>query len=191
MGEKRVSLMRSSEDVVRIPRPIPLRVLLVEADSRERDRLGRALEEAGFEVLQCPGPGGPDYVCVGGRGERCPLAEAADVIVLDLWLRSDTIMTGTPGWELLSFYGSMAKPVVALSAPGDPFTPMGEGSVAVLRRPPELTELIAAVVRLASGSADPIRVIETSETAPRRKDQPAEAARPADIRAPASGHLAG
>jgi hypothetical protein len=43
-------------------------VLLVERDSEERDLIGGWLENAGYDVLACPGPSAPDYTCIGGDG---------------------------------------------------------------------------------------------------------------------------
>jgi hypothetical protein len=60
------------------------------------------LRQAGLRVIACPGPQPPIYICVGGRGDRCPLAVDADVVVLDLWLASDTMLRGTPAMQLLS-----------------------------------------------------------------------------------------
>jgi DNA-binding response OmpR family regulator len=94
-------------------------VLVVEHDAELRDRMGEWLEEAGFDVLACPGPTRPDYTCVAGREKPCPLAHAADVVVLDLWLASDSVLSGTSSTELLTYYLSSEKPVVALSARHD------------------------------------------------------------------------
>ena len=61
-------------------------VLVVEHDDDERARIGRLLEREGFDVILCPGPGAPDYICAGGRGLPCPIAQDADVVVLDMRL---------------------------------------------------------------------------------------------------------
>ena len=82
------------------------KVLLVEAETAERERLGDLLERAGFDVVECPGPSGPDYTCVGGREGRCALVEPADIVVLDLWLESDTMLCGTQSGELIGLYWS-------------------------------------------------------------------------------------
>src|SRR5439155_17121019 len=55
-------------------------VLLVNLDATERDGLGEALEDAGFQVLDCPGPSFPDYTCIGAREGYCPLVEHADSV---------------------------------------------------------------------------------------------------------------
>ena len=39
-------------------------VLLVESDHAESERLGRALEDAGYEVITCPGPAAPEFACI-------------------------------------------------------------------------------------------------------------------------------
>ncbi len=124
-------------------------VLLVEADRTQRERLGEALERAGFEVIECTGPVGPDYICVGGRDGWCPLADGADVVVLDLWLESDTALTGTPASELLRLYLGCGKRVVTLGLKelvDHDFT--GE-PVIHLDRMPEPEELVCVVRTVA------------------------------------------
>ena len=90
-------------------------VLVVEQDRELRDRMGGWLEADGHEVLACPGPSHPDYTCVVGRGSPCTLADAADVVVLDLWLASDRMLLGTSSKQLLRYYVSTGRPVVALA----------------------------------------------------------------------------
>ncbi len=120
-------------------------VLLVEPDAELRDLIGGWLEEAGYDVLVCPGPSRPDYSCVAGRGKPCPLAHAADVVVLDLWLASDSVLEGTSSFELLSYYLRSGKPVVAM-APGHDQTELFklflEESLVVVEWPPERQELL-------------------------------------------------
>jgi hypothetical protein len=118
-------------------------VLIVEADPQERDRLGSALERSGFDVLGCTGPTGPEYVCVGGRAGRCALIDGADVVVLDLWLRSDGAMVGTPSSELLRVYLAAGRPVVTLGTPDD--HGFAEEPVIHLERTPEPEDLVRAV----------------------------------------------
>jgi CheY-like chemotaxis protein len=92
------------------------RVLLVEADPSNRQRYGQWLEENGYQVLTCPGPSAPDYVCVGGRRGRCPLVEPADVVVLGLDLDSEIEEEGTSAFDLLSLYTGAGRPVVAVGS---------------------------------------------------------------------------
>jgi hypothetical protein len=127
---------------VGVRRPI---VLVVEADDEERDRLGSALERGGFEVIQCPGPVAPEYVCVGSLDGRCPLVSVADAIVLDLWLESDTVMVGTSAHELLDLYLASAKPVVTLGSVVEPDHRFEDGRVTRLSRMPEPDEVVRAV----------------------------------------------
>ena len=128
------------------------RILLVESDPAERDRLGSWLQAAGFDVLTCPGPREPDFTCIGTKYETCPLAQVADAVVLDLLLESDMLMTGTTGWELLLYYGSLGKPVVALSDANDAVRPTPGGAVALVRRPPERGALVDAVMQVGPGA---------------------------------------
>ncbi|MGZ4119759.1 MAG: hypothetical protein ACXVQS_03775 [Actinomycetota bacterium] len=94
-------------------------VLVVEADeSRGRDLKGW-LQDAGFNTLACAGPRGPSYLCNEEHAPWCLLPIAADLIVLDLHLESDTMMEGTAGWQLLAHYRDLGKPVVALTEPTD------------------------------------------------------------------------
>lgn len=136
----------------RAPRPSTT-VLLVEPDPRTRSTIGGWLASAGHQVLVCPGPGEPDYSCLGGRGCACPLADAAGVVVLNLRQDSDEAMLGVPGWRLLLYYVERGRKVVALADAEDPVHPFPDADVAVVRRPPERSKLIEAVRALATGRA--------------------------------------
>jgi len=125
----------------------PRTVLLVEHDAQSRLVLGEWLEGAGCTIETCPGPTGPGYTCIGSRGGRCPLADSADVVVLDLRLASDIAMKGTPAWHLLTYYMTLGKPVIALVGDDDPVHPLPDEQVQVLPRAPTFDELIAAVRR--------------------------------------------
>jgi hypothetical protein len=118
-------------------------VLLVESDEPERRRLGKALEEAGYEVIACPGPTAPDYTCIGGREGYCPLLERADVVVLDPWLAGDEIGVGTSSDDLLALYAGSGRTVVAIDAVS--LDPVARGSVIRLDRHPEARAVVAAV----------------------------------------------
>ena len=89
-------------------------VVLVVAGEDVRAGIGPRLEEGGFEVMLCPGPRGPEYRCVGGRVGACPLANGADVVVLDAWLPGDDALDGTPSEELLGLYLASGRPVALL-----------------------------------------------------------------------------
>jgi len=118
-------------------------VLLVEADEAERERLGKALEDSGYQVIACPGPTAPDYTCIGGREGYCPLLERTDVVVLDTWLAGDEVGVGTTSDQLLEMYATSGRTVVAL-APGG-WVPVTGGDVIQLDHRPGARELLAAV----------------------------------------------
>jgi DNA-binding response OmpR family regulator len=125
-------------------------VLLVECSETVRDRVGGWLEREGFEVLACPGPTEPEYRCVATRGGTCPLAAAADLVVIDLWLESDRALKGTSGRRLLQFYVSKGLPVVALTyRPHEGSIPL-EASVAEVAWPPDRRDLVETVRSLLS-----------------------------------------
>jgi hypothetical protein len=118
-------------------------VLLVESDEGERERLGQALEEAGYQVIACPGPTAPDYTCIGGREGYCPLLERADVVVLDPWLAGDEFGVGTPPEELFGRYAGSGRTVVAIDAVR--LDSVARGSMIRLDRHPESQAVVAAV----------------------------------------------
>jgi hypothetical protein len=93
-------------------------VLVVASDAELRAGIGSQLEAQGFGVMACPGPTAPEYTCVGDRRGRCPLAEAADAVVLDGWLESDEALDGVPSEELLALYLASGVPVAVLRHPG-------------------------------------------------------------------------
>ena len=112
-------------------------VLVVEPDEDVRDRIGAWLEEDGFEVIGCPGPGTPDYACIGSRSWSCPLEREADIVVLDLCQASDLAMEGTPAEELLAWYVWKGHPVVALRHGRTASPAVDPARVSVLGWPPE------------------------------------------------------
>jgi hypothetical protein len=120
-------------------------LLLVESDERERERLGKALEDAGYQVIACPGPTAPDYTCIGGREGHCPLLEHADVVVLNTWLAGDDIGVGTSSDQLLEMYAASGRTVVVLGPGGWLGDPFAAGHVIRLEEHPEVGEVIAAL----------------------------------------------
>jgi len=118
-------------------------VLLVESEEGERERLGKSLEAAGYQVIACPGPTAPDYTCIGGREGYCPLLERADVVVLDPWLAGDEIGVGTSSDDLLALYADSGRTVVAIDAVR--LDPVARGNIIRLDRHPEAQAVVAAV----------------------------------------------
>ena len=130
-----------------------LRALLVEWRVPSRERFGAVLEGAGYDVTMCPGPSGPDYECIGGRGQACPLVSEADVVVLDLRLESDEMDSGVPAWQLAIAYREAGKPLVVLAGESDPVKLVREPGVAILPRRPDPASLLDAVRSVLAESA--------------------------------------
>jgi hypothetical protein len=125
------------------------RVLLVTGDDGAGFRLAEYLESRNLEVMFCPGPVSPSYVCLGGRGAACPLAAAADVVVLDGWLHSDALRAGTPSWHLLLYYRQRGLPVVFLVGPDGLAAPARDADVRTLPRDADFEQIAEAVLDLA------------------------------------------
>ncbi|MBI4260494.1 MAG: hypothetical protein HY658_08000 [Actinobacteria bacterium] len=118
-------------------------VLVVGDDADVRERMAWWLQDAGLEVLACPGPAGPHAGCVGLRWSRCPLVDPVDVVVLDV---------GSAGpWDpgrlaaLVALYSAGGRRVVALCPEGAP------AGGRRLGRPVRRGSLIEAVRDLLAG----------------------------------------
>lgn len=122
-----------------------MNVLVVESEDRLREPLVSWVREADFDVVMCPGPQGPDFDCAGASRSGCPLAESADLVVLDLELESDLLMCGVAAWELLHYYRSLDKPVVVVCGIDDAIRPLPGDRIAVLRRPPDREAFVEAI----------------------------------------------
>mgnify|MGYP003487411096 CR=1 FL=1 len=131
-------------------------VLLVEADAEERIRFGTWLEEAGFDLLTCPGPTEPDYTCIGGRTGVCPLAAEASIVVLDMSLESEAVVMGTAAEDLLGMYLLAGHRVVVLGSRVGEDIP---GQLVRLRRHPRHDELLGTVRSLVAGEHHPGSVL--------------------------------
>jgi DNA-binding response OmpR family regulator len=88
-------------------------VLVVSDDHGLSDQVGAWLEEAGLEVLFCPGPGSGG--CVGLSGHRCALERAVDAVVLDLHPSGDSFVDASRRNELAHYYSICGKPVLVLT----------------------------------------------------------------------------
>jgi hypothetical protein len=124
-------------------------VLLVESEQSLRADLSRWLTEAGFDVVTCSGPHLARPACSYDSTGPCQLVRSADVVVLDEWLESDTLMTGPPAWELVIAYRAMGKRLVVLAEATDPVRFEDDPTAVVLGRPPGRAELIDAVEKVA------------------------------------------
>ena len=99
----------------RTRRVAPKCVLVVSADDGLRDQVGTWLGDAGFDVVMCPGPSAPRYVCVGLRGQECPLDRVADLTVLDLHPDDGSHRDQTGRARLVSLYRKGDRPVLVLA----------------------------------------------------------------------------
>lgn len=133
-------------------------VLLVEADAGERQRLGEALEAAGFDVIDCPGPTEPEGTCVGARTGACPLLTDADVVVLDVQLDDEDLEFRATSEELLTLYLGCGRPVVTLGLRG---SRLGDRDLIRLSRSPDADELVREVHRLVD--TKPERYVDTRQ----------------------------
>jgi len=115
-------------------------VLVVAAGAEDRDRYGEWLEEEGYEVLTCPGPGRPDYTCVGSRTGTCALARAADLVILDSALPGDDLHEGTAASDLVTLYAAVGKPVLSIATLHRDVAPPADW----LRWPPSRQDLVTA-----------------------------------------------
>jgi CheY-like chemotaxis protein len=133
------------------------RVLVVTASEERREAIASALEGDDHDVTCCPGPVAPSYVCIGGRGGRCPLVAVADLVVLDGTLASDEAEQGTRSCELLRYYLSARRPVVTLIDPVRGVAAFPSGQIVALRRDATARAVVDAVRWIAEddGSEPP------------------------------------
>ena len=104
--------------------------LLVEPSAADRERLGDWLEDAGFDVLSCPGPAVRVSSCPGIRSQACSLVEAADIAILDeraLTAAGDQ----TKSRVLVDRYVASQKPVLLLTGAEGQTYPLENAGVAV------------------------------------------------------------
>ncbi len=121
-------------------------VLVVGSQEEDLRLIEGWLEDAGVDdVMFCPGPRTPTYTCIGSDGGPCPLSSAADVVVIDLRLRSDEMLAGTPAWQLLLSYYEQGKRIVAISNDAVSVRPTPDEQLRVVRRPLERESFIDAV----------------------------------------------
>jgi hypothetical protein len=133
--------------------------LVVSEDPWLRRQIRLWLLEAGAEVTACSGPLAPDYVCIVGTGEMCPLASDVDFVILDSHLAGDGLMRGMPAWQLLDYYHlNLALPVVLLERERG-VAGWEDELVVRVSYPPERSELTQAMHQLLSRLPAKRRVI--------------------------------
>jgi hypothetical protein len=126
-------------------------VLLVENEEQRRTLFGGWLESVGFDVLTCPGPSAPEYSCIGTRAGRCPLVDAASLIVLGPPSSSDPAGGSTARLDVVSYCLMTGKPVIALGVEGL-LAHRPEDQLIVFPRTPERRDLITAARAFMSRS---------------------------------------
>jgi hypothetical protein len=109
-------------------------VLLVESDEPTRKQLGDWLEQAGYGVMDCPGPRREDFTCLGIRGRRCALVEIADVAILDGRVLGQAEPDIKAAGRLLHYYVGSQKPVVVLMDAREPHFHFESATVARANR---------------------------------------------------------
>ena len=123
-------------------------ILVVERDRAAADRYGKWLEAAGFTAINCPGPTGTDYDCLGLKGLPCPLNHAADVVLLDSRRLPGLADKQRPGWRLLRYYLKAGKPVIVIADRDRPDRTFRPEQVAVLQSEPGRESMLLAVRRM-------------------------------------------
>lgn len=96
------------------------------------------LEDAGYEVLYCPGPDETKPLlspgCVGMRTGRCPLAESASAVILDLHPQGQNLFDRSDRVELIKYYLERAELLVLLEdAPMSHHGPSAPGALSMPR----------------------------------------------------------
>ena len=123
-------------------------VLVVEPDAVVRDRYSDWLESEGFTAINCPGPTGTEFSCLGVRGLPCPLNHAADVVILDTRRLPGVANKGQPGWRLLRYYLKTGKPLVVIADHYRPDRAFRPEQVTVLHAEPGRESMLLAVRRM-------------------------------------------
>lgn len=90
-------------------------ILVVQTDDGDRNRIGDWLEDAGYGVIECPGPRRQDFTCLGVRGQRCGLVELADLAILDGQALLEAGNDNKAATRLLRYYLASDKPVLVLA----------------------------------------------------------------------------
>lgn len=117
--------------------------LVVVPKPDRREEIAAWLEDD-HDTMACPGPQGPE-ACLGLRGPRCPLAGAADLVILDMGTAEDPLGGTVAGWELLNAYLDLGLPVIALVEPGDLMMRGGRNAVIPLPRTATREQVLEAL----------------------------------------------
>jgi DNA-binding transcriptional LysR family regulator len=128
--------------------------LVVSEDNGLRDNLAEWLEDAGVQVMICPGPRAPRFSCVGLRREPCALLGVADVVLVDLHPEPGELVDRTSRYMLLEHYRHHGRQVLAI-VDGTAVELDGINGVAVVDRMVQRDLLVGAVRQLIGNASKP------------------------------------
>jgi len=128
-------------------------VLVVSSDPGLREQVAAWVDEAGYDVIMCPGPHPSGYSCIGLRGEKCPLDVVADLTVLDLHPVGPGLVDQTGRAALVALYQAGGRPVVVLTDEWMSEPQRETAGAAFLERIADRGALLASVGELLSPHA--------------------------------------
>lgn len=128
--------------------PASASVLVVSSDAGLGDQVAAWVDEAGYDVLMCPGPQHPGFGCIGLRGEPCPLDAVADLTVLDLHPAGLDLGDQTGRAALVDLYQARGRPVLVLADERMTESQPETAGAAFLERTAERGEVLASVREL-------------------------------------------
>jgi CheY-like chemotaxis protein len=123
-------------------------VLIVSDDPGLSYEIGGWLEAAGLQVLECPGPRQNHQICIGLKTHRCPLAQPADLVILDMHPSERDLVDTSPRKDLAAVYNETDTSVIALVDDASRTFQPGVDGTAVLNRLVGRGDLLEAVVDL-------------------------------------------
>jgi hypothetical protein len=125
-------------------------VLVVGTDPDVMERFGSWLEDEGLEAVGCPGPPLVGGGCIGVTSGRCPLADDAAVVVLDL--RSEVLEPPNVRARaaILGMYLDLGTPTVILGDPAELGVPNIPRQVTIIGRMPDRGQFLDVVREAAS-----------------------------------------
>ena len=125
-----------------------LSVLVVSSDLGLREQVSTWVDEAGYDVVMCPGPHLPGRSCIGLRGEGCPLDAAADLTVLDLHPVGPALTDRSGRAALVELYQSGGRPVLVLADELASEPQLAMSGAAILERTADRGEVLASIREL-------------------------------------------
>jgi DNA-binding response OmpR family regulator len=123
-------------------------VLVVSSDLGLREQVSTWVDEAGYDVVMCPGPHLPGRSCIGLRGEGCPLDAVADLTVLDLHPVGRGLTDQSGRAALVEIYQADGRPVLVLTDDVASEAQVELSGAAILERTAERGEVLASIREL-------------------------------------------